>query len=189
MTENTELMKKIANLADGSRTSKIDSWQEGIMKKGFEPINGTADQICTEWLNRLSQVAAMLEHYHVINTEENNRPQILQDIDTFFDETTLPSIRSSIDDYKQKEGRYITIGRSDNDEKFDCLPEIYGRTIDRISEEQYTLISNKARKLYFRAIAQLPEDKFSWETEKVIVDVEPEKQFNDPGGKPFDTIE
>jgi len=183
MADSEHLIKKIANIMDSSKTQRIESWQDGIMRKAFEPITGTAEHICTEWLNRLSQVAAMLEHYHIQKTldskdEEIKRPQILEDIDTFFEGTTLSAIGSDIDDYKQKEGRYIKIRRTDSDVKFDCLPDIYSRTIDRISEEQYHQIANKARKLYFQAIAHLPHDKFRWESEDIITDVDPTGENN-----------
>lgn len=183
MNEKEEFIKKFSHLFDSSKIQKIESWQDGIMRKGFEPIHGTADVVCTEWLNRLSQVAAMLEHYYIQqknkeNKEEINRPDILKKIDTFFESTKLPSIASDIDDFTQKEGRYITIKRTDSEEEFDCLPDIYGRTIDRISEEQYHYITNQARKLYFQAIAHLPHDKFKWESEEIIVDVDPTQRDN-----------
>jgi len=155
-------LKKILNLIKQNKTKDITDYDTALLYNIFEPITGEPQEKYNTICDRLVKVTGRIYKQHLQQDNGNPPPDILKEIDDFLEEDVLDAVSPTISDYSQREGRIINIDCGSNREKASCTPEIFNKTIDTIREEQYLVLTNKGRKLLYRAIAHLRDDVIPW---------------------------
>jgi len=174
MEENGQNEEKIF------QRQKNSDYDSGLLQDAFNPIIGTSEKKYDDRCDRLARIAARLERLKYKNKIENDKQldQILNDIYRFLDEK-LPSIIPTVSDYKQKEGRIITIGREDSSAKPTCVIETLDNTTKLVREEQYFEKNNQIRKLESRAMAFLDDNVFPWHRNDWIEEIDPSEKLGE----------
>jgi hypothetical protein len=184
MTEEKQLLKKITNLFEESKKRKIIDYDGGMLQDIFEPITGNAEEKFDRWSDRLIRVAARLENLYM---NKDDKPEVLNDIYTFFDGLKLPYISSEVkdDSVTIKYGRTIQIRREDNNQITTCPVEIFNDIAQTIRHEQYMPLIAEIKRLFTRAVAVLQQTEFSWHRNDLIEEINPQMEENNGGtGKP-----
>ena len=163
--EDKDLLKKMSNLFEESKKRKITDFDSGLLQQSFEPVTGTPEDRYEKWSACLVNVASRLENLH---KDDKKRLPILKEIDEFFKEELSP-ITTKITDYQQL-SRIIEIC-VDNQRLGTCVPDSLEITIRAIREEQYNVLSNKAKSLIAKARARLNEDVLIWHKQDLIEEV------------------
>jgi len=169
--ELSEILKKLSQV---SGKKSFEDFDTGLLDILFEPTMGTSEEKYNKTCDKLVLVLARLKKIYMDN--KMKEPQIISDIESFFDESRLPFVSPTIEDYTQREGRIITINREDQNYKISCTMENFNKIVDRITEEQYGVLTNKAKKLLGKAVPYLADEIFKWHRDDLIVEVEPWKK-------------
>ena len=156
MGDDKEPLNKTANRFEEVKTRKIRDFVTGLLYDLFTPITGTPEERHEGWSARLVKIASLLGYLHKDDEEELS---ILNDIDGYFDEK-LGEIDTDVSDFTEKD-RIIKLNTSGRQGGSSCVPESQESTIKSIREEQYNVLANKAKKLVYKATAQLKKE-FAW---------------------------
>lgn len=172
MADDKELLKKMSNLFEETKKRKITDFDTGLLYDVFTPITGTPEERCEKWSARLVNIASRLENLH---KDDKTQLPVLEKIDGFFDET-LGEIDTDVSDFTEKE-RIIKLNISGRQGESSCVPESLGETLKSIREEQYNVLAFKAKKLVYKAIAQLKKE-FAWHRAGLIEEIELDMEEN-----------
>ena len=160
----------MVKLFEETKKRKIPDFDTGLLYDVFTPITGTPEERCEKWSARLVNIASRLENLH---KGEKEKLTILKKIDSFFDEK-LGEIDTDVSDFTEKE-RIIKLNISGRQGESSCVPESLGETLKSIREEQYNVLAFKAKKLVYKAMAQLKKE-FAWHREGLIKEIKPNKE-------------
>ena len=164
--EDKDILKKMANLFEESKKKKITDFDSGLLAQSFEPVTGSPEDRYEKWSARLVNIVSRLENLH---KDDKVRLSILEEIDDFFEET-LPNLMTHVNDFSEK-ARIIDLDVEGVSGTSSCVPESLEATIRAIREEQYNVLSNKAKSLLARARARLNEDVLIWHKQDLIEEV------------------
>lgn len=159
----------------------MTDFDSGLLHSSFEKITGSSEDKYEELTQRLINVLSRL--YNLKPKNENNKEfnHIIKEIEKFFDEDELPIVTTDVNDYKEREGRIISLKRDDVDVPSSCVPEIFNKAIDRIGQEQYFKINNKIKLLIAKAKGLLDDTVFNWHREDMIEEITPGMEENNGG--------
>lgn len=163
MADDKDLLKKMANILEKADKRKITDFDTGLLYDVFTPITGTSEERYEKWSARLVNVASRLENIHL---NEKTQLPILKKIDAFFD-GKLGEIDTDVSDFSEKD-RIIKLNISGRQGDSSCVPESLGETLRSIREEQYNVLAFKAKKLVYKAMAQLKKE-LTWHEKKQFV--------------------
>jgi len=158
----------------------VSDYDSGLLQDSFAPITGTPEEKYDDRCDRLERVASRLKRWKYKKKIENNEEldKVLLDIDSFLDKD-LAGIIPVVSDYKQKEGRIITVKREDSSAEPTCVAENLTETAELIREEQYFKKNNQIRKLGIRAKAFLDDDIFFWHRDDRIGEIDPSEKLEE----------
>ena len=164
MTEKDEPLRQITerDFLEKIKERKIKDYDSGLLQTIFEDITGSPDYVFNKWCERLVRLGARIKN---LVEEKDDDPEILEKIKAFFEKEKLPSITTSVDDYKQSKGRIIDV-RTDGD-SFTCTVDIYPAIEKSLREEHYLKLTDKVRWLVLESIAKLDEKELAWHRKEI----------------------
>jgi len=164
MSGKEDEKKKLTKLLEETKQRRVEDFDSGLLQTIFEDITGSPDYVHNRWCSLLIRLAARIKNL-------DDTSPILKDIEEFFDDATLPSITTSVDDYKQTKGRVIEVKNGDKP-PFTCTAEIYPSIEKSLREEHYLELTNKVRWLVAEAISVLDNKELAWHGEDMLTEVE-----------------
>jgi len=156
-------------MTSGKSKKEVYDFDSALLNDVFEDITGSPEERFDKICNKLGRVLSRLEREYI---DQEDKPEIIEEIEDFLDNTVLPATGPSVEDYQQREGRITTITRDDKKTEHSCTDETFNKTMDRIEKEQFLTLINKAKRLYFKAVAYLED--IVWHREELDVEVDPD---------------
>jgi len=163
-TDDKKIMEYLKNIS-GKHTREIDDFDSALLYELFEGTTGTPREKYDKLCDRLVLVASRLEKQYLTENNGSDRPDILSKIEGFLKDSKLSEVSPNIEDYAQREGRVISILSNDKKLKCSCTYEIFNKTVDRITEEQY---------FQLMTIAELKESSIPWHKNDWVEELNPE---------------
>jgi len=165
--EEDKKLMDVVNKLVSDKNRDIPDFDTGLRYKLFNPISESPKKAYQEIRDNLWKVFSRLKKQY--SDQGKQEAEIIEKIADFLKNTKLPYCIPTIDDYKQREGRFFILSREDNDIKASCLADNLKTVYDEIREEQYFSLCNKGILLLADAVAELDEDVLQWNRKNFVL--------------------